>query len=178
MLARLKTMAKRNVPRKKFSEKHEGDSPNANNARMVRRLIHGVNDMAKTKKKKAKKASKAVKAKKAPAKKKAAKKTKAKRVKAKAGPAKKKVVKAAAKKAAPKKAAAKKPASKAKKRPIGEGDYEASRAFLKDQAGFVRKNKASIPELGKQAEMALDGPEGTDLKAAEAEAASHSKAAE
>ncbi len=129
--------------------------------------------MAKTKKKKAKKAAKAVKAKKAPA-----KKTKTKKVKAKAKPAKKKPAKAVAKKAAPKKAAAKKPAPKAKKKPIGEGDYEASRAFLKDQASFVKKNKASIPQMGKQAEMALDGPEGASLKAAEAEAASHSKVAE
>ena len=57
----------------------------------------------------------------------------------------------------------------AKKKQIkGEGDYEASRAFLKDQAGFVKKNKAKIPTLGQEAEKALDGPEGEALRAAEA----------
>jgi hypothetical protein len=144
-----------------------------------------VNDMAKSKKKKAKKAAKAVKAKKAAVKKAPAKKTTAKKTTAKpAGKKKaKKVVKAAAKKvakrAAPKKVAAKKPAPKARKqKTVGEGDYEASRAFLKDQAGFVKKNRAEIPAMGKQAEMSLEGPEGDALRAAEAEAASHSKAAE
>jgi hypothetical protein len=139
-----------------------------------------VNDVAKSKanskKKKSKKPAKAVKAKKTPVKKAKAKKGGKKK-------AAKKVVKAVAKKvakrAAPKKVAAKKPAAKApKKKIIGEGDYAASRAFLKDQAGFVKKNRAAILDMGKQAEMALEGPEGASLKAAEAEAASHSKAAE
>jgi hypothetical protein len=145
--------------------------------RAQERSNHGVNDMAKkAKKKKAKKATRAVKARKAPAKKATAKSKAKKPAKKKAG--KKKVVKALKKPAAKKKVAAKKPAPKAKAKMIGEGDYEASRMFLKDQAGFVKKNQARIPEMGKQAEMALDGPEGASLKAAEAEAASHSKAAE
>ena len=51
------------------------------------------------------------------------------------------------------KAATKKvPARKAAKKTIGEGDYAASRAFLKDEAGFVEKNKAKIPAMGKAAE--------------------------
>ena len=89
--------------------------------------------MAAKKKKKVKKAAKPKRAKKVPAKKsrKAAKR-----------PAKKakKSVKAAARKAPAKKAKAKK--APAKKKTIGEGDYAASRSFLKDQSGFVAKNKS------------------------------------
>ena len=58
---------------------------------------------------------------------------------------------------------------------VGEGDYEASRAFLRDQADFVKENKAKIPERGKEARAALDGSEGPALLAAEAEARGHSK---
>lgn len=133
--------------------------------------------MAAKKKKKAKKASKAVKAKKAPAKK-SPKKSKAKKAKKAAKrPAKKakktakKAVKAAAQKAPAKKA--KKPA--AKKKTVGEGDYAASKSFLKDQSSFVEKNKASIPAMGQAAEKALEGPEGNALREAEASAAAGSR---
>ena len=34
----------------------------------------------------------------------------------------------------------------------------------------MKKNKAKIPEMGKEAEKALDGPEGDSLRAAEQEA--------
>ena len=102
-------------------------------------------------KKKAKRAAKPKKAKKA-----AAPKSKSKKAIKK--PAKKKV------KAAAKKAPARKAAKKASKKTIGEGDYAASRAFLKDQSGFVAKNKAKISGLGKEAEKALDGPEGASLE--------------
>jgi hypothetical protein len=117
-------------------------------------------------KKKSKKSAKAKK--KSPAKK--AKKTSKKAAKR---PAKKarKSVKAAAKKAPAKKAKA----APAKKKIIGEGDYQASRAFLKDQSGFVAKNKAKIPGLGKAAEAALDGPQGDELREAEATAAARSR---
>jgi hypothetical protein len=64
---------------------------------------------------------------------------------------------------------------KKKKKIVGEGDYAASAKFDADQAGFVKKNKAKIPELGKAAEAALDGPEGDSLRAAEATAAGHSR---
>lgn len=129
---------------------------------------------AKRKKKAAKKASskKAKKAKKAKktarkAAKKAAKKSKKKTVKA----AKKSAPRKAAKKPAPKKAA-----KKAKKKQIvGEGDYQASRTFLKDQSSFVKKNKDKIPDLGKEAEAALEGPQGDALREAEATAAARSR---
>jgi len=122
---------------------------------------------AKTTKKK--KATKAKKAKASPSKK--SKKT-AKRPAKKAAPKKaKKRVKAAARKAPAKKTVAR----KAAKKTVGEGDYAASRAFLKDEASFVEKNKAKIPAMGKAAEKALDGPEGADLRDAEAAAAGRSR---
>ena len=121
----------------------------------------------------------------------AARKKKAGKAKKKASPAKKsksvarkaakrpaKKAKKPAKKAVKKsvKAAVKKaPARKAKKKSVGEGDYAASRAFDKDQAGFVAKNKARIPAMGKAAEAALDGPEGAGLREAEATAAARSR---
>src|SRR5262249_10994141 len=88
----------------------------------------------------------------------------------------------AAKRAAPKKAAkkrakpAKKAAPKKKKQVMGEGNYEASRKFLKDEAGFVKRHKADIPQMGKDAEAAMDGAQGAELRAAEDEARSHSRA--
>jgi hypothetical protein len=85
----------------------------------------------------------------------------------------KKSVKAVAKKAPAKKAKTKN--SVAKKKAIGEGDYAASRSFLKDQSGFVAKNKAKIPAMGKAAEAALDGPQGDELREAEATAAARSR---
>lgn len=131
--------------------------------------------MAAKKKKKAKKAAKPAKAKKAPAKKskavkKTARKTGAKKKKTKSSP--KKTVKASAKKAPVKKA--KKKTAK-KKQIVGEGDYAASRSFLKDQSSFVEKNRANIPAMGRDAEKALDGPEGNALRDAEAEAAGRSR---
>ncbi len=123
-------------------------------------------------KKKTKKASKAAKAKKAPARK--AKKTAKKAAKRPAKKAKKtakKSVKAAAKKAPAKKA---KRTSKPRKA-IGEGDYAASRRFDKDEASFVEKNKANIPAMGREAERALEGPEGDALRDAEATAAGRSR---
>jgi hypothetical protein len=111
-------------------------------------------------KKKAKKTAKraAAKARRAPTKKSKAKKSRAKKSRKAAAPRK-------AKKAAPR---------KKKKQQIGEGDYAASRTFLKDQANFVKKNKARIPAMGKEAERALDGPEGDSLRAAEQEAMNRS----
>jgi len=128
--------------------------------------------MAAKKKKKAKKTKKAVKvgasARAGATKKKSApaKKTKSKKASKKAS--KKKVVKAAAKKAPAKKAAK-------KKQSVGEGDYAASRSFLKDQSSFVEKNKANIPAMGLEAEKALDGPQGAALRDAEATAAARSR---
>ncbi|HJR57067.1 MAG TPA: hypothetical protein VJ798_10840 [Rhizomicrobium sp.] len=125
----------------------------------------------KKKAKASKKAVKRTKARKAPA-----KKTRKTRSKAARG------ARPAKKSKASKKAAARKPAKKAparkKKQTVGEGDYEASRTFLKDQSDFVKENKARIPELGRDARAALEGSEGPALLAAEAEARSHSKSEE
>ncbi len=102
-------------------------------------------------------------------------------------PTKRKVAKAARKaapkkKTAPKKATAVKTKAKAtaRKTPkrvakgeIGEGNYKASKRFRKSEEAFVKANKAKIPAMGKAAEAALDGPEGDELRAAEAQAASH-----
>ena len=123
--------------------------------------------MAKAKKKSKAKSVKKSKAK--PVKKKSKKKT-GKRAAAKAAVKTKKSKKTAAKAKKP----AKKAAPKKKKQIVGEGDYAASAKFDKDQAAFVKRNKAKIPELGKDAEAALDGPEGDSLRAAEREAMNRS----
>jgi hypothetical protein len=127
--------------------------------------------MAKAKKSKAKKAKAKKSAPKKTKAKKSAKKTKAAAAKR---PVKKAKKKAPAAKAKPKKAAKKAPAKK-KKQIVGEGDYAASKRFLKDQAGFVKRNENKIPAMAKQAEQALEGPEGDALRAAEEAAKSHSK---
>lgn len=83
-----------------------------------------------------------------------------------------------AKKRASTKHAAKRPtkAKKARKsRQIqGEGSYAASREFDREQQAFVRSNKQRIPEMGRQAEAALDGPQGAELTRAEETARGHS----
>ena len=85
--------------------------------------------------------------------------------------------KTASKKTAVKKTAPRKTAKRAakKKQVMGEGDYQASRSFLKDQSDFVKKNRGSIPKMGKAAEDALDGPEGGELREAEATAGARSR---
>ncbi len=112
------------------------------------------------------------------------KKSPVRAAKAKKAPARKakKSVKKPAKKASKKSAkrvkpAARKPAKKAakKKQIVGEGDYQASRTFLKDQSSFVKKNKSAIPAMGREASRALEGPEGDALRQAETEAASHAR---
>src|SRR4051812_31661690 len=92
-------------------------------------------------------------------------------------PAKKsaKTARKSVKRVAKKTPARRAPARKTKTKTKGEGDYAASRAFLKDQSGFVEKNKAKIPAMGKAAEAALDGPEGAGLRDAEATAAARSR---
>jgi hypothetical protein len=56
----------------------------------------------------------------------------------------------------------------------GEGNYKASREFYEAQGEFV-KDEARVEEAARDAEQALDGPEGEELAAAEAEARSHAK---
>ena len=108
--------------------------------------------MAK-KKKKARKAVKAAKAKRPAAKAKKSKKAK----KAKRPVAKK----------------AKRPAAKARKAKtkdvIGEGNYTASRNFRKEETSFIRNNREEIARKAKEAERALEGPEGDELRRADEE---------
>jgi hypothetical protein len=106
----------------------------------------------------------------------AKKKKKTKAAKARRAPTGKSKVKKAGK-ASKTKAPAKKTmkAPPRKKQMVGEGDYAASKNFLKDQSSFVAKNKAKIAGLGKAAEKALDGPEGDGLREAEATAAARSR---
>ncbi len=123
-------------------------------------------------------AKRAKKSKKAKSKKRVAAKARRPASKAAKPPAKRAKVKAArrgpAKKAKKKKARG---ASKGRRKEVfGEGNYTASREFDKAERTFVKKNKGRIAKLGKDAEKALDGPEGDDLREAEEEAASRSHA--
>jgi hypothetical protein len=93
-------------------------------------------------------------------------------------------------KLAPKKKTAKKPAKarntkpaarKAARKParreiLGEGNYTASRNFREQETAFVTRNRSRIGKMGKEAEAALEGPEGKDLMAAEEQARAHSHA--
>ena len=56
----------------------------------------------------------------------------------------------------------------------GEGNYSAARRFRQGEEKFVAKNKHRIPSLGKEAEEALDGPEGDELRQTEDRAGAHS----
>jgi hypothetical protein len=116
--------------------------------------------------------------KKNPAKKKATKKKAAPRrtaarkaAKRKTAPARK-TAKNATKKAAAKKVvkkSAKLAAKKTSNREFGEGNYKASQRFRKSEETFIARNRTKLPKLGKEAGTALEGPEGKDLMAAEAE---------
>lgn len=56
---------------------------------------------------------------------------------------------------------------------VGEGNYSASRRFRKAETAFVTRNKDKIAAMGAQAEAALEGAEGNELRAAEDEARAH-----
>ncbi len=63
-----------------------------------------------------------------------------------------------------------KTAAKAKKKSgklEGEGSYTATRNYDRAQEAFVARNRARIGKLAKDAEKALEGPEGKSLRAAE-----------
>ena len=81
---------------------------------------------------------------------------------------------AARAKPASRKSAAKK-STKRTKDIIGEGNYTASRNFRRKQTDFVKRNRAKIAKLGKAAEDALAGPQGNELRAAEATAAGRAR---
>jgi len=139
--------------------------------------------MAKAKKAKAKSKAKKTKAKKSKTKKPAKRAAAAASRSTRKSKTKKKAPRKATKAKRPAAAKAKtspvkkaKAAPKKKKQIMGEGDYQASRKFLKDEANFVKRNNSEIPQMGRDAEAALEGPQGAELRAAEAEARSHSKA--
>ena len=134
--------------------------------------------MAKAKKSKARKSktkkTKATKTKKTAKRAAASARGRVKKSKAKAP--KKAARRAAKPKAKAKAQATRKAAPKKKKQIVGEGDYQDSRSFLKDEADFVQRHSRDIPAMGKDAEATLEGPQGGQLRAAEEEARSHSKA--
>lgn len=129
------------------------------------------------KKKKARKAAKAAKSKRPAAKaKKSRKAKKAKKAVVRKAPKRKAAKKAkrpVAKKTAKK--AAKRPAAKARKAKaktkdvIGEGNYTASRNFRNEETSFIRNNREEIARKAKDAERALEGPEGDELRRADEE---------
>jgi hypothetical protein len=134
--------------------------------------------------KKARKAAKVTKAKKKKAPAKAAVKAKTK-TKAKRAPAKAGIVKTAKKAASRLVAAAKRAvgqgpvkAPKKKKEVIGEGNYTAARNFRKAETDFIDNNRATISRKAKEAEAAIDGPEGADLEEARIETAAHAHGTE
>ncbi len=49
----------------------------------------------------------------------------------------------------------------------GEGNYEAARDYDKRTEKFIAEKKAEIPKYARNAEKALEGPEGEKLRAAE-----------
>ena len=58
----------------------------------------------------------------------------------------------------------------------GEGDYKAARRYSKDIGDYVDENSdAEITRKAKDAERALDGSEGAELRKAEKEGESHKK---
>jgi hypothetical protein len=61
--------------------------------------------------------------------------------------------------------------AKPAKREAGEGNYAATKRFRDKEEAFIKANKKTIPKLAKAAEAALDGPEGNELRAAEASTA-------
>jgi histone H1/5 len=92
--------------------------------------------------------------------------------KKKKAPARKAAAKA--KPAAKKKVVARKAVAVKKKAAsgeYGEGNYKASKRFRTREEAFIKTNKAKIPAMAKAAEAALDGPEGDELRAAEASTA-------
>ncbi len=59
---------------------------------------------------------------------------------------------------------------------FGEGSYEGAKDNHDRSDAFIAANKdGKIEELARDAEDALDGPEGDDLAAAEKEGRSHAK---
>ena len=49
----------------------------------------------------------------------------------------------------------------------GEGDYKSARVYKRDIESFIQKKNAEIPKMAEDAEKAVEGPEGAELKKAE-----------
>ena len=49
----------------------------------------------------------------------------------------------------------------------GEGDYKSARKYKRDIDTFMKEKGAEIPDRAKNAEQAIEGPEGPDLARAE-----------
>jgi hypothetical protein len=49
----------------------------------------------------------------------------------------------------------------------GEGDYKAARNYRREIDSFLKNKGGDIPNLAKDAEKAVDGPEGAELAQAE-----------
>jgi len=106
--------------------------------------------------------------------KKSAKKSVPKRAKAPARRTKKarKPARAARISKAPKKGRARKATKKTTRRKgdvKGEGNYSASRRFRQKEEGFIKRMGKKIAGLGQSARQAVEGSEGAELQAAEAE---------
>jgi hypothetical protein len=57
----------------------------------------------------------------------------------------------------------------------GEGDYDAARHYDEKLEKFVHDKKAEIPKMAEDAEKAIEGPEGDELRRAEETGKSHAK---
>ena len=51
----------------------------------------------------------------------------------------------------------------------GEGNYQATRDYNRRTERFLDEHGNEVEDLARQAEQALDGPEGEELRRAEAE---------
>jgi hypothetical protein len=49
----------------------------------------------------------------------------------------------------------------------GEGDYRSARAYQRDIKDFMKSKSGEISHMARDAEKALEGPEGKELKKAE-----------
>ena len=49
----------------------------------------------------------------------------------------------------------------------GEGDYKSARIYKRDIETFIQKKDGEIPKMAKDAEKAIEGPEGAELAKAE-----------
>lgn len=49
----------------------------------------------------------------------------------------------------------------------GEGDYRSAREYIRDIDRFMREKSGQIHDMAKEAEKAIEGPEGKQLKKSE-----------